>query len=1072
MAEQRWAFPGLHYFEDTAVDRALFFGREKEIKQLAERMIAEDLTVLFGKSGDGKTSLINAGLKWAFRELGYLPVRARIFNVSASQTPLAALYEIVAREAKAHGLTLPADWPRETLWESFCALRPTEENGLKPIVLVLDQFEELFTLMAGRQAEQEDFIAQLADLVRGRMPETVREKYRMQLAALAPGSDEARQLEQLLYGSASPTIRILLSLREDYLAFLNNLGRRIPKVFASRYRLTSLSIEQARDAIAMPPQQKEVLGRQAFRIEEDATEALLKFLTIHSSRSGVSEEVVGPPQLQVLCRQLEEQRRERGKDSISVDDLGGEEGMRQLLSRYYRSILEKFPAIRLGAGPRRLSGIWGLLRRLQPLHSPRFAVRRLCEERLITAAGNRNSRHEDEIIREIGVAPRDLKELVESRLLRREPRLQESFYELSHDSLVPSLQIAGGMRQTWVMGLKAAAIVAIIFIVTNWGWPYVQSLYEIRSLESEFEKVESGDLDADYFRTRIEQARDLIKDETKLTEIQRKFDNWRLNDLQSVFLQTPPGLPRADSVLRVLEYEYPLQKELIAALTDTLNKRRILLIERRYWSLVLPDSGAAVAPRDSLEFARTLLEFAYTAFKKDARIVELQQDLAKRRGDTETLRQLNREVIVTQEIARKELLGAIQIEEPRHSIVKGDSSGKASEFEISLRYNFILANATVLLNGKEMSREEISSNKENMLQYSMRQKVMPMRAGKFLSGIVAIPAGARQVPVKITARNSEGVEVSRDFVFTVDRALPSMKSWGIFYREDKKEAWKEMPKGEWRGNFWRIEVEANEPLQAASMKMLLRSSDSELSKIPPLELEIVPDALSKDSREATFFQQTSDKYKTAGEVECTLRLQDLAGWESTISLGKRKVVKAQAVQAQPESKSNIQLPIKLRNKPVENLTEDEVRSIIKKYDFYCSREVKWSNLEGKGITHDFIPQQNGQVIFDRATGLMWQQSGSGLMTFEQAQKYVEVLNSQKFAGFSDWRLPTLEEAMSLMEPKMNNRLYLDPVFDRKQAWIWTADKLSAGRAWRVGFYDGVCSRLGIDSGLYVRAVRS
>jgi hypothetical protein len=162
---QHWAFPGLHYFKDDPVDRALFFGREKEIQRLTERIIAEDLTVLFGKSGDGKTSLINAGLKWAFRELGSLPVRARIFNLP-EQTPLAVLYQAIADEAKLNEVTLPPNWQRETLWESFLALRPTEENRLKPIVLILDQFEELFTLMAGRGQEQEDFIAQFADLVR------------------------------------------------------------------------------------------------------------------------------------------------------------------------------------------------------------------------------------------------------------------------------------------------------------------------------------------------------------------------------------------------------------------------------------------------------------------------------------------------------------------------------------------------------------------------------------------------------------------------------------------------------------------------------------------------------------------------------------------------------------------------------------------------------------------------------------------------------------------------------------------------------------------------------------------
>jgi len=128
--------------------------------------------VLFGKSGDGKTSLINAGLKETFRDMNYLPVQARIFNTPENISPISALYDCIKSEAAEQKLQLPEDWQKPTLWESFYGLRPTEENALKPIVLILDQFEELFTLMAARGEEQEEFIRQFADLVRGRVPET------------------------------------------------------------------------------------------------------------------------------------------------------------------------------------------------------------------------------------------------------------------------------------------------------------------------------------------------------------------------------------------------------------------------------------------------------------------------------------------------------------------------------------------------------------------------------------------------------------------------------------------------------------------------------------------------------------------------------------------------------------------------------------------------------------------------------------------------------------------------------------------------------------------------------------
>ncbi|MFQ5630538.1 MAG: DUF1566 domain-containing protein, partial [bacterium] len=105
---------------------------------------------------------------------------------------------------------------------------------------------------------------------------------------------------------------------------------------------------------------------------------------------------------------------------------------------------------------------------------------------------------------------------------------------------------------------------------------------------------------------------------------------------------------------------------------------------------------------------------------------------------------------------------------------------------------------------------------------------------------------------------------------------------------------------------------------------------------------------------------------------------------------------------------------------------------------------KWSHANGGGIAHQYELQQNGQVVFDAATGLWWQQSGSrDKMTFSKTKRFADELCKNKFAGFSDWRLPTLEEAMSLMEKEnMNGDLHIDPVFDKAQSWIWTSDNSS------------------------------
>jgi len=169
--------------------------------------------------------------------------------------------------------------------------------------------------------------------------------------------------------------------------------------------------------------------------------------------------------------------------------------------------------------------------------------------------------------------------------------------------------------------------------------------------------------------------------------------------------------------------------------------------------------------------------------------------------------------------------------------------------------------------------------------------------------------------------------------------------------------------------------------------------------------------------------------------------------------------------------------LQFRSQRLDKLSGDAVKTMLRKHDFYCAEHEwskGWSNSSGKGIKHNFEVRHDGQVVVDQATGLSWQQFGSlNYMKYSDAEKFIRDLNDNRFAGFNDWRLPTLEEAMSLVErEKKSGEFYIDPVFDRTQGWIWTADLASAGRAWVVGFSDGYCSDIGIGLGSDVRAVRS
>jgi len=159
------------------------------------------------------------------------------------------------------------------------------------------------------------------------------------------------------------------------------------------------------------------------------------------------------------------------------------------------------------------------------------------------------------------------------------------------------------------------------------------------------------------------------------------------------------------------------------------------------------------------------------------------------------------------------------------------------------------------------------------------------------------------------------------------------------------------------------------------------------------------------------------------------------------------------------------------------LSVEDVKAMLQQNDFYCSVQQwnkNWANLQGKDIVNDFKLQQNGKTVFDLATNLLWQRRGSSeMMKLDAAEKYIRQLNAEKFADYSGWRLPTLEEAMSLMEPKPLNRdSNIDPIFDSEQGGIWTSDKENIDTAWVVSFAAGACASTGVDNFLYVRAVRS
>ncbi len=133
-------------------------------------------------------------------------------------------------------------------------------------------------------------------------------------------------------------------------------------------------------------------------------------------------------------------------------------------------------------------------------------------------------------------------------------------------------------------------------------------------------------------------------------------------------------------------------------------------------------------------------------------------------------------------------------------------------------------------------------------------------------------------------------------------------------------------------------------------------------------------------------------------------------------------------------------------------------------------------ISGKDFENAYELLSSGIIVIDKNSGLMWEQSGSSGMlgiNFQAAQYYIAELNNQNFGGFNDWRLPTLEEALSLLENSKNrNGRRIDPLFDPRQYYLWTGDLYRTSFYWTVDFEEGLCTAVPGYYEIYVRAVRN
>ncbi len=210
----------------TRDDREFFFGRDREIEALYQKVFESKILLVYGVSGTGKSSLIHCGLASKFNESDWLPVNIRrgrdINEATLMELQKAALTEVNTDLNK----------PK---WMSKL-IRSLYLDHFKPVYLVYDQFEEL--MIFGSKTEKQQFVQSVKAVV-----------------------------------DSDLQCRFLFVIREEYLAGITEFERIIPEILGNRVRIEKMGFENARQAIEGPCR---IAG---IEVEEGFSENMLNRLT-------------------------------------------------------------------------------------------------------------------------------------------------------------------------------------------------------------------------------------------------------------------------------------------------------------------------------------------------------------------------------------------------------------------------------------------------------------------------------------------------------------------------------------------------------------------------------------------------------------------------------------------------------------------------------------------------------------------------------------------------------------------------------------------------------------------------
>jgi hypothetical protein len=400
-------WPGLASYDETAT--RYFHGRDPDSAELRRLIKRSAFVTLYGKSGLGKSSLLQAGVFPALRADRFLPVYLRLDYTEGAQTPLLAQAALrLAEEAALAHADAAEPEPGEGLWaylqRADAPIWTADNYPLTP-VLVFDQFEELFS-RGGSPEHVKEVLDSLADLVGNRLP-----------ADLADKRDDSRKLNL-----RAQQYHVVLSFRSDFLAEVETWAKQASLPRRETMHLTAMSRELAVRAV-------EKAG--AAVVEPGVAERIVDFLLGREGSAAGQSSEVEPVLLSLCCYQLNVSRQRAGQAHIDtglVDSTA--EG---ILKSFYEDALEGMPP----------------------------GVAEFIEDNLILGERYRNSYPLAAALEPGKLDNAQLDHLIHKRLLRVDPQGNEPRVELIHDRVVTVVRDARDARRARLAQERERAAAAL-----------------------------------------------------------------------------------------------------------------------------------------------------------------------------------------------------------------------------------------------------------------------------------------------------------------------------------------------------------------------------------------------------------------------------------------------------------------------------------------------------------------------------------------------------------------------------------------------------------------------------------